>query len=288
MSEFPLISVYIPSKNRSGLLKRALNSVLSQSYQNIEVIIVDDASTDDTPEVINKIATKDSRVHYFRFDESKGAPAARNFALQHAQGDYVTGLDDDDYFLPDRLKHLMEGYSDNYAFACSGCFWDYGKVKRPIYNTKMIIDLDSQLYCNHASNQVLIKKERLLAVGGYDERFVACQDWELWTRLIIEYGSAIRLDKCDYVIDTHHGAGRISDNPKRVKGYFQFEKKYKKYMEDKHKKALAFQIAEAAGEKISFFSVLTLLNSPVREKVIKYWLRCLFPALADLRLKLKK
>ncbi len=117
MNNMPLVSVYVPTYNRIELLKRALTSVLSQSYQNIEVIIVDDKSSDGTQEFLTGMAKQDNRVKPILKEQNSGACISRNLAIESAEGEFITGLDDDDYFLPGRIayfvenRHLLNKYS---------------------------------------------------------------------------------------------------------------------------------------------------------------------------------
>lgn len=93
-----LISIYIPTHNRRKLLERAVKSVQQQTYLNIELIIVDDGSSDSTWDYLNDIANKNIRI--FKHEQPLGACAARNLAIKHAKGKFITGLDDDDEFQP--------------------------------------------------------------------------------------------------------------------------------------------------------------------------------------------
>ena len=90
----PLVSVVVPTYNRARLLPRAVNSVLSQTHKNLEVIIVDDGSTDNTEELCR--AFEDKRIRYCRQERNKGVLAAKNKGFDLARGDYIAGLDDDD------------------------------------------------------------------------------------------------------------------------------------------------------------------------------------------------
>lgn len=106
----PLVSVIIPIYNRAHLIRRTLDSVLKQSYRNLEIIIVDDASTDNTEEVIKTIA--DPRIRYIRHPTNSGGGTARNTGVKEATGKYVTFLDSDDQWLPDKIK-LQIGAMEN-------------------------------------------------------------------------------------------------------------------------------------------------------------------------------
>ena len=213
-----------------------------------------------------------------------GAPEARNQAIKLATGELITGLDDDDYFLPDRIKNLVNAYDPKYAFICSGYYWNYGKIKSKANKSKKVINLDEQLHLNHASNQVLIARKRLIEVGGFDTQFNSCQDWELWTRIIAKYGSALRIPALDYVVDVSHGNHRITDNVNRVSGFRQYLLKFSEHMKPSHLKSLQFQIAMAEGENLSLPKSISLMTLPLWQRNLKYWLSCKFPKIARWRL----
>ncbi|PCI59744.1 MAG: glycosyl transferase family 2 [Gammaproteobacteria bacterium] len=284
----PFVSVYIPTKNRKNLLLRAFKSVIEQTYKKIEIIIIDDGSTDGTAYLLKELSFQYSNLKVISLKCSVGAPTARNFAIKTAQGELITGLDDDDYFLPNRIKNLVDNYDAKYAFVCSGYYWNYGRVKRRLNFYKKIISLDDQLYLNYASNQVLVEKKRIIDVGGYDSNFVSCQDWELWTRIIKKYGNALRINAVDYVIDTSHGNNRITDNPERAQGFLQFKKTFNYLMNQSQKKSVNFHYLVASGQEINISKLFPLLFTPLWLRGIKYWLSCKFPYFAQKRLEKMK
>ena len=104
----PLVTVYIPTYNRKFLLERAILSVLNQTYHNIEVIVVDDGSIDGTRELLVEMAKKDNRLHYYFKENNSGACKSRNIAIANANGFFITGLDDDDYFEKNRVESFVE------------------------------------------------------------------------------------------------------------------------------------------------------------------------------------
>ena len=112
MADSPLVSVYLPTRNRAEQLPRAIRSVLRQDCPNLELLVVDDASTDLTSEVLARFAARDSRVRIFRQPVPSGAPAARNRAIREARGEFLAGIDDDDLMLPTRLSSLLDAYQD--------------------------------------------------------------------------------------------------------------------------------------------------------------------------------
>jgi len=106
MQDKPLVSVIIPAYNRAKTLQRAIESVLAQSYQNFEIIIVDDASTDLTAETIKDFLTPKTR--YFKHKNNKGPGAARNTGIKKSKGKFIAFLDSDDQWLPEKLEKQIE------------------------------------------------------------------------------------------------------------------------------------------------------------------------------------
>ena len=104
----PLVSVIIATHNRAALLPVAVRSILSQTLRDFELIIIDDASSDDTPRVIGELMKTDKRIHTIRSDENIGPGAARNLGILQAQGEYIAIMDDDDFSRPDRLQKEVE------------------------------------------------------------------------------------------------------------------------------------------------------------------------------------
>lgn len=210
MTAGPLVSVYLPTCNRARLVPRAIDSVLGQDHADLELLVVDDASTDETPDVLAQIATRDSRVRVFRQPARGGAPAARNVALKNASGRFVTGLDDDDQMLPQRVSSLLRGFEERHAFVCSGALLHSGTWIRPSRTTDAVITLDDELYGDQAGTQVLTLLSRVHEVGLFDESMPAWQDYDLWTRLIERYGPARRIGEPSYLQHVEAGTVRIT------------------------------------------------------------------------------
>jgi len=107
MSFNPFFSIIIPTYNRGYIIEKAIKSVLNQSYNNWEMIIIDDGSTDNTEKVVQKYLF-DKRISYFKFEENKGVNVARNFAISRTKGIYILNLDSDNQFLEDSLKLIHD------------------------------------------------------------------------------------------------------------------------------------------------------------------------------------
>jgi glycosyltransferase involved in cell wall biosynthesis len=106
----PTVSIIIPTYNRSRLLARAVKSVLNQTYQNFELIIVDDASTDNTEEVVGSF--NDERIKYVRHEKNKGEAVARNTGIKAARGEYIASHDSDDEWLHEKLAKRIRAFEN--------------------------------------------------------------------------------------------------------------------------------------------------------------------------------
>jgi glycosyltransferase involved in cell wall biosynthesis len=236
----PLISVYLTTKNRQQLLSRAIESVLAQDHQNCELIIVDDGSSDDTPLLVADYQQKNSNISYYRNEQSQGTAAARNLAISYTNGEFITGLDDDDHFLPNRLSSLLAAYDDKYAFVCSSVIWDFGHRQKVSDKKTAVFTLQEQLNYNHATTQILVKRERIQASGAFDTNLDARLDYDAWTCLMIRFGSALRINVPSYVLSRNEGVARITNSPANVTGNHQFMTKHRALMNEKNLKNQIF------------------------------------------------
>lgn len=225
----PLVSVYIPTKNRIQLLSRAVSSCLSQDYSALEILIVDDGSNAEQGAGIEILAKSDPRIRLFRHNHSLGAPAARNLALSHAKGDYFTGLDDDDEFMPNRISAFVSA-TQNYPefdYFCSGYKYVLSSGKSVVgMNKKCKLTLDKLLKNNVIGNQIFARRDDFLAVGGFDTALVACQDYDMWLRLAVAGKTGLRLPETSYVVHQEHESERISIAQRRLDGHEQFINKH--------------------------------------------------------------
>jgi glycosyltransferase involved in cell wall biosynthesis len=234
----PLVSVYIPTRNRSALLRRAVDSVLAQTYPEIEVLICDEASTDDTAEVVADYARRyPGRFTYLRNDTPQGACSARNRCIDEAVGTYITGLDDDDAFHPQRIQCLVDIYSRHSpSFACSRFrYFQTDAQMASLYERRYTaaelarvdtLTLPAMLYANLAGNQVLTELSRMRALGGFDESMPSWQDYDMWIRLADRYGSAVRTRPLLSFVDDDRSRARIRNSSKRAEGSERFIAKH--------------------------------------------------------------
>jgi glycosyltransferase involved in cell wall biosynthesis len=225
----PLVSVYLTTFNRVQLLQTALQSVLDQTYKNIEIIVADDHSTDGTAAFMAEATRKDNRIVYLRNEKNSGACFSRNAAIAKAKGTFITGLDDDDEFTADRIERFVSEYDPGDSFLCSNVIIkrDDGEV---VNYDQMVIDEPSILYENYAHNQVFVATDRIRKLGGFDINLTACQDYDMWIRLILAHGPARRISAPTYLVKEDDNIARITASPKAFKGYLRVYKRYKHRM----------------------------------------------------------
>lgn len=210
------VTVYIPTKNRKDVLAKAVESVLNQTYKDIEVIVVSDGSTDDTEAYLKHKSETDSRLRYFIKAKSEGAPAARNLAIKNATGEFITGLDDDDEFLPNRLELLVNYwvFLKNNAIHPS-CLYTPDLIYRNGIEADKSKKLGhvshEQLFeRNYLGNQIFAPKSVFVEAGLFDEEMPAWQDMEFFYRVLKLFGTASLLDIPTQIVDDTPRTDRIS------------------------------------------------------------------------------
>lgn len=109
----PYVSIIMPAYNSGRFIEKAINSVLNQSYNNFELLIIDDGSEDNTADIVNTIAKKDLRIHYIRNEKNLGVSAARNRGILLASGDWIAFLDSDDKWASDKLEKQINLINEN-------------------------------------------------------------------------------------------------------------------------------------------------------------------------------
>lgn len=266
----PLVSAIITTKNRAGMLSRALASVRSQTYANIELVIVDDGSTDITPRVIGEFEFGNHFIH-LRNETSQGACRARNQGIEASSGSFVAGLDDDDEWHPHRIESLLTAYSDQFACITSDVRLVYPK-RTVLWKKEKVITFNDLLYSNRVGNQVLVKKERLQQVGGFDENLEAAQDYDLWLRLAETYGPIKNVNKPLQTVHLDHEAEQITNPKSQLAGYLEFYKKHKTKMNLTQKKYQLFHIRRAQGKVRSFLDIFSWVPPSYWLKEIKRYL----------------
>lgn len=215
------ISVIIPTYNRANLIKKSINSVLNQTYKNIEIIVIDDGSTDSTQSIINKI--NDKRIKYYKLNKNNGASYARNVGINLASGNYISFHDSDDILNNQKLEKQFKNLKKNKSK------FDFCKFSIHINNNINIIFpnnqseekiLNNQIYDellnkgNFITTQSILIKKSYIKKYLFDINLPRLQDYDLVLRIIpnvkLSYTNEI-------LLDIYHQNDSISNSPLKIK-----------------------------------------------------------------------
>lgn len=215
----PEVSVIIPTHNRQRLIRRAVRSVLNQTYSDLECIVVDDASSDDTAQVMQTIG--DDRVSYLRHDRNRGASGARNTGIRAARGSLIAFLDDDDEWLPEKLAKqvpLLKSLPEAYAMVY--CWMDYldnaGLVVQQRHPThrgdvfKFVLVKQGLAGCP----TLLVRRSVVDEINGFDESLPRGNDGDFIRRVCRAYKVEVVPEVLVHV-HVGHGHERITSDTDR-------------------------------------------------------------------------
>ena len=195
MKNLPLVSVIIPVFNAEKYIGETVTSVLKQSYDNFEIIVIDDSSTDGTTGILEKMAQSNNKIKYFKIKHSGRPAIPRNYGIKKAGGEYIAFLDSDDLWTKDKLEeqikflqkypNLIFVYSISVTFGEVNIFSPYYEVLPLLHKAattrEELISKGNPVTCS----TVLVRKDIINSVGGYDEdpELKAVEDYDLWLRL---------------------------------------------------------------------------------------------------------
>jgi glycosyltransferase involved in cell wall biosynthesis len=199
LGALPLVSVIIPAYCAAEFLARTLDSVIGQTYRNIEVFVVDDGSTDETFQIAEDYSRRDPRVKVLR-QNNAGAAAARNLAISHAAGEFIAPIDADDIWLPENLQKQVAAMrsGDSSVGVVYSWSFDIGTCDTPL-GSFHAYDIDGSVYttliCHNFignASATLLRTSCVKEVGCYTDDFWrsgvhGCEDWELYLRLAAKY-----------------------------------------------------------------------------------------------------
>jgi glycosyltransferase involved in cell wall biosynthesis len=190
----PLVSVIIPTYNHANFLGKALESIIHQTYNNWEAIVVDNQSTDETNKIINKYS--DPRIQYFKISNNGIIAKSRNHGIDNSKGEWIAFLDSDDWWTKDKLEVCLENIDDKVDFIYHQLEIVYNKsnsylkkknigrqLKKPILNNLLTSEIDQGNAIGNSS--VIVRKDMLSRIGGISEnkKMVASEDFNTWLRI---------------------------------------------------------------------------------------------------------
>lgn len=184
-----MVSVVIPTHNRCDLLPRAIQSVLRQTEQDFEIIVISDGSTDDTDALMLEFEEKDKRIHYISYMPGRNGNYARNKGIKAAKGEYIAFLDDDDEWLPTKIEKqvaLMEA-DDDVGLVYTGTHSIYVDDDIEYDSCSMLQgDMSKRILFDNvvgSTTTVMLRKKVLEKSGLFDASLSAMQDYDLWVRV---------------------------------------------------------------------------------------------------------
>jgi glycosyltransferase involved in cell wall biosynthesis len=195
MKESAFITVFTPNYNKSKFLRETIESVLQQTYENFEYIIIDDFSTDESWDIISEYAAKDNRIKIYRNEENMKIVKTRNkgFQLSSDYAKYFAILDSDDVSTPERLEEQVKFLEENneYGLVASNTIIINEESKEIGYRNYVLSDIEIRKVITRinpiAQSSVMIRKQAIKDVGLYDERWNVCQDYDYWLRIGINW-----------------------------------------------------------------------------------------------------
>ncbi|MNL12039.1 putative teichuronic acid biosynthesis glycosyltransferase TuaG [compost metagenome] len=184
MSE--LVSIITPTYNAEKFITETLKSVQNQTYQNWEMILVDDASTDETVKIISDFAEKDSRIKLFKLEKNSGNGFARNIALEKSVGKYIAYLDADDLWFSMKLEKQLQFLKTNnlpFTFSFYDCIDEEGNSLNRRVEAPINLTYDELFFCNYVGNLTAIYDADYfgkIVIEATQKR----QDWRLWLTIL--------------------------------------------------------------------------------------------------------
>ena len=184
-----MISVIIPTYNRAPFLKKAIESVLSQTYQDFELIVVDDGSKDETSRLISSYK---SRIEYIK-QENRGPGSARNLGISTAQRDFIVFLDSDDWWDKDKLSVQLKEMQENPIYSVSHTQEIWYKDGRLLNQKKKHRKFHGYIFdkclplCVVSMSTAMIRRELFDRIGLFDESMACCEDYDFWLRTSVNH-----------------------------------------------------------------------------------------------------
>ena len=220
-----LVSVIVPVYNSEKTIEKAIKSVVLQTYSNLQILVVDDCSTDNTVNIIKNMAQEDSRICYYINSKNLGVAETRNFACNQAKGTYIAFLDSDDEWYPEKLQLQLEYLSQFEGDICYTAYEIVDKYKDNVYKKYMVplqVSYKELLKENViCCSTVLIKKEILDKNPFTTEYFH--EDFILWLNLLKKGNIAIGLQQ---YLTRYTKGGRSSDKINAMYNRWQIYRKY--------------------------------------------------------------
>ena len=298
-------SVIIPLYNKEKFIQNTIKSILEQTFQDFEIVIINDGSTDKSEEIVLKF--KDKRIQYF-FQKNQGASIARNFGIEKSTSNFISFLDADDLWFPNHLeslKNLIELYPNSGIYASRyQLVFKNNTISVPSFNgiaddfKGIVTDYfySSYNYAVATSSSITIPKEVFDKVGMFKPYISSGQDTDMWLRIALEYpviiGNEVTASYLIFVNDSLSKTNILKKEIKRFDDYLEYEKtnkSLKKYL-DIYRMEYALQYKIAGEKKISYqlYNAILPKNRALKSKIIYHLPQPILVTLLKLKQFLRK
>jgi len=213
----PLVSCIIPTKNRPDLVTRAIQSVFGQSYKNIEIIVIDDSTNDETQKTLIPLG---GQIRYIKNEKSRGAPYSRNIGLYEARGDAIAFLDDDDIWLPQKTIMQLK-WIEKYPLVTCNYITEI-KGRRYFVKYPEIVSYEDLLSFNALGSCSFVMVNSKAAKDCYfDENIKAGQDWDFWLSVMKKNLIEEAANAKEYLVNYNSGDfSRISNTNDMLTAFY--------------------------------------------------------------------
>ena len=285
------VSVIIATYRRDYTLKRAIESVINQTYDNFEIVVVDDNANAEWNSKVQAIIEDYPQIVYIHNLTNKGSAESRNIGIKNSNGEYITFLDDDDIYLADKIKNQAEFMQENNLDYSITDLWLYNESDKLIEKRKREyikeIDYDNLLknhFMHHmtGTDTMMFRRDYLIKIGGFDAIDVG-DEFYLMRKAICAQGKFGYLPECQVKAYVHTGENGLSSGLSKINGeneLYNFKKKYfsnfdsktVRYIKMRHHAVLAFAYIRMK-HYFYFFSeaLCSFLNAPI--KCIKLFMK---------------
>lgn len=259
-----MISVVIPTYNRACTIERCINSILNQTYKDIQIVIIDDNSQDDTENIIKNMNI--DNLKYIKLKENKGACYARNIGIENSDGQYVAFQDSDDEWFANKLEKQMQ-YIRKYDLDLVSCrMYQIFNDRKNIFPSQTKITRESIYRNNQISTQTILAKKECFKNDKFDIELPRFQDWDLILRLLSKFKCEI-MD--DILVNAYIQDNSISKNPdKAIKALEIFLEKHciNKRVKGNYLRLLALYKIQK-NERYRKYLIHAFINNPFDKRI---------------------
>lgn len=295
----PLVSVIIPCFNGEIFIGEAIESVITQTYHNWELIIIDDSSTDNSKGIIQKYAAKEKRIKFVQNERNRGIPSTRNIGIKFSQGEYIAFLDQDDLWFDEKLSLFVKEFIRNdetVGIIFSDVEYEYSENRKTFngktFNYGTINELSKKDFLKKlflgnfikSPSQVVLRKECFEKIGYFDEQLSGGDDYDFWLRAAGEY-KFLYLDTLltKYRFHKNNSAKKLKYLMIEDALYIIIPKILKKYpflaaLKNKKFSNLYYDYGVYLCEEIKFKDARKIFTKSLKENIFnwKSWIRLLF------------